>query len=116
MNQRGLIEQLAQMARRAYPQHTLEYFRKHFLEVVETHRCLLEIEGNTIVGYLEYKWVPGELLILHVTELLTLKRGVIWKLRKRMNQLPWQSLIFRRQKTGNWESYFHPRRRWQVHV
>src|SRR3990167_1339726 len=116
MNERGLIEQLSEMARRAYPHHTLDFYRQHFLEVVETHRYLLEIEGNTVVGYLEYKWIPGKLLILHVTELIVLKPGVIWKLRKRMNQLPWQELIFRRQKTGAWNSYFHPRRRWQVNV
>jgi len=116
MNERGLIEQLSEMARRAYPDHTLDFYRQHFLQVVETHRCLLEIEGNTVVGYLEYKWIPGALMILHVTELLVLKPGIIWKLRRRMNQLPWQELIFRRQKTGAWNSYFHPRRRWQVNV
>jgi hypothetical protein len=79
--------------------------REHFLKVFKEERYFLQMEDSEITGYLEWRWVPGIEGVIHITELITTKPGVIWTLKKRLYDMPWSRIMFCRHKTGRWRHH-----------
>ena len=108
----GLIGQLTDWIHAVYPLHSPEAIQQHLLEVMERKTYLVEVDGDQVVGYAEWAWPLGSTTTLHVLELLARRPDILWKLKGKLDQLPWTFVYFRRQKTGRWRHY----RRVPIHV
>lgn len=106
----GLIQQLTQLVMAAYGSSAPSpiRIRDHLLNVMEQKTYFIEVRGDELVGYIEWKLLPGT-NIIHITELLVTQPGVIWRLKKRLYAMSWSSIMFRRHKTNRWRYHRRPR-------
>ena len=87
-----------------YDSCTVQELEEHFLTVLGDGRYLIVCNPqHELVGYLEYQWVSET--VLEVRDLIVTERQAIWRLWGHLKRLPYQQLIFRRERTAKWRSY-----------
>lgn len=102
----AMLDSVTDLVLTAYPQQSRPFIQTHLREAWRQDTYMLEYDGTELVGYLEYHRVPGTRRTIHVTELITTRPGVIWRLKRRFDALTWTHLIFRRDKTDRWRRHF----------